>query len=93
MASNLFISYDLHSPGQDYSKVIDAIKSLGSWAKVHKSVWYVNSNHTARQAVDKVWATMDRNDSIIVVDSTKNVAAWENLSNEVANHIRDQWPK
>ena len=29
MANNLFISYDLNSPGQDYSKVIEAIKGLG----------------------------------------------------------------
>lgn len=30
MANNLFVSYDLHSPGQDYEKIADAIKSLGS---------------------------------------------------------------
>jgi len=93
MANNLIVSYDLYSPGQDYSKVIDAIKALGSWAKVHKSVWYVNSNYTAAQAVDKVWATMDRNDSLFVVDATNNSAAWQNLSDEVSNHIKDQWFK
>jgi hypothetical protein len=93
MANNLIVSYDLYNPGQDYSKVIEAIKSLGSWAKIHKSVWYVNSNHTAAQAVTKVWGTMDRNDSLFVVDSTNNVAAWQNLSDQVANHIKDQWLK
>lgn len=93
MANNLIVSYDLYSPGQDYSKVIDAIKALGSWAKVQKSVWYVNSNFTATQAVDKVWATMDRNDSIIVIDSTNNSAAWQNLSEKVSNHLKDQWFK
>ena len=36
MSNNLFISYDLYSPGQDYSAVIEGIKSLGGWAKVHK---------------------------------------------------------
>ncbi|WP_312591156.1 MULTISPECIES: CRISPR-associated protein Cas2 [Stenotrophomonas] len=93
MANNLIVSYDLYSPGQDYSKVIEAIKALGSWAKIHKSVWYVNSSYTAAQARDKVWATMDRNDSIFVVDATDNDAAWQNLSNEVSNHIKDQWFK
>ncbi|HGM7348085.1 TPA: hypothetical protein ACKP7M_002493 [Stenotrophomonas maltophilia] len=93
MANNLIVSYDLYSPGQDYSKVIEAIKALGSWAKIHKFVWYVNSSYTAAQARDKVWATMDRNDSIFVVDATDNDAAWQNLSNEVSNHIKDQWFK
>ena len=91
MANNLIVSYDLYNPGQDYSKVIEAIQNLGSWAKIHKSVWYVNSSYTASQAADKVWAVMDRNDSLFVVDATNNSAAWQNLSDEVSNHIKDQW--
>ena len=93
MANNLIISYDLYNPGQDYSKVIDTIKALGSWAKVHKSVWYVDSNHTAAQAVDKVWAVMDKNDSLFVVDATNNNAAWQNLDDKVSNHILARWAK
>ena len=93
MANNLVVSYDLHNPGKDYSAVIDAIKILGSWAKIHKSVWYVNSNYTASQAVTLVWAAMDRNDSLFIVDASNNNASWRNLSDEVANHIKDQWVK
>ncbi|MEF2549723.1 hypothetical protein VQ045_21775 [Aurantimonas sp. E1-2-R+4] len=39
MANNLHISYDLNSPGQDYTPLIDKIKTLGPWAKIHKSFW------------------------------------------------------
>lgn len=91
MANNLFISYDLNSPGQDYSAVIDEIKSLGSWAKVQKSFWYVNSSLSASEAVDRIWAKMDVNDSLIVVDATNNNAAWQGLSDEVGNAIKNQW--
>ncbi|MCJ8283942.1 CRISPR-associated protein Cas2 [Halomonas sp.] len=91
MANNLFISYDLNTPGQDYSGIIEEIKSLGSWAKVQKSFWYVNSTLTASQAVDRVWAKMDRNDSLIVVDAKNNSAAWQGLSDEVATFIKKQW--
>ncbi|MEJ6080907.1 CRISPR-associated protein Cas2 [Vibrio sp. 1-Bac 57] len=93
MANNLFISYDLNSPGQDYQVVIDEIKSLGSWAKVQKSHWYVNSSFTASQALEKVWAKMDSNDSLIVVDATNNNASWQGLLKEVSDHILDQWSK
>lgn len=93
MANNFFVSYDLNSPGQDYSKVIDAIKSLGSWAKIHKSFWYVKSTLTAEQAAKKVWAYMDSNDSLIVVDSTNNDAYWYNLSEQVSKHMQDQWKR
>jgi hypothetical protein len=93
MANNLFISYDLNSPGQDYAKVIEAIKGLGSWAKMQKSFWYVNSSKTAAQAANIVWASMDANDSLVVVDATNGSAAWQGISQEVAKHIQDQWSK
>lgn len=32
--NNLFISYDLKNPGQNYERVMNAIKGLGSWARV-----------------------------------------------------------
>lgn len=93
MANNLFISYDLYSPGQNYEKVIQAIKSLGNWAKVQKSFWYVNSNYTATNAVNIIRQSMDRNDSLIVVDATNNNASWYNLNDEIVKFIKDHWLK
>jgi len=93
MANNLIVSYDLYNPGQNYDAVIAAIKALGGWAKVHKSLWYVNSSLTAAQAVDRIWAKMDANDTVFVADATNNVAAWQNLSGEVSDFIKDQWNK
>lgn len=91
MANNLHISYDLHQPGQSYDKVIEKIKTLGSWAKIHQSFWYVDSTLTAAEAANAVWSVMDSNDKIYVVDSTNNTAAWQNLSDEVAAHIKKSW--
>ena len=93
MGNNLHISYDLNSPGQNYEKVITAIKELGSWAKIQKSFWYVNSPYSAEQARDHIKKSIDSNDSIYVVDATNNLAAWWGLSTEVSNHIVDQWGK
>jgi hypothetical protein len=91
MANNLFISYDLYQPGQDYDSVIEAIKSLGNWAKVQKSLWYVKSNLSASQASEKVWKAMDQNDKLIVIDATNNNASWYNLSEEVSEFIKNNW--
>lgn len=91
MSNNLFISYDLNSPGQNYDSVIEEIQKLGNWAKVQKSLWYVNSNLTASDALERVWAKMDRNDSLIVIDTTNNSVSWQGLSDEVANHIKNNW--
>lgn len=91
MANNLHISYDLNKPGQDYEKIISKIKTLGNWAKIHKSYWYVNSNYTASQAVDVLWAVRDSSDSLYVVDATNNNASWRNISAESEKFIKEQW--
>ncbi len=91
MANNLHISYDLNNPGQNYEKVIEAIKDLEGWAKVHKSFWYVKSYLTAAQARDRVWAVMDKNDTLYVVDATKNTAGWNNLSDPASKYIKEKW--
>ncbi|HBG30695.1 MAG TPA: hypothetical protein DDW98_08720 [Gammaproteobacteria bacterium] len=88
---NLFISYDLHQPGQNYAAVGDAIKALGSWAKVHQSYWYVDSTMTAERAANAIWAVMDKNDKLIVVDTKTNDAYWYNLPNEVSQQIQACW--
>lgn len=91
--NNLFISYDLNTPGQKYDQVGEAIKKLGSWAKVQKSFWYVNTSISRQEALRRVWAVMDSNDSLIVVDVTNKDAVWHNVSPEVAKHIQAHWTK
>jgi len=91
MSNNLHISYDLYAPGQNYDKVIERIKQLGMWAKVHMSFWYVNSTYTAEQAVEFLKPVLDLNDKVYVVDATNNSAAWNTLSKEVSDLIQSQW--
>ena len=91
MANNLFVSHDLMIPGQGYDKVAAAIKSLGNWAKVQLSFWYVNSGYSASKVAEIVWDAMDSNDSLAVVDSTNNDAAWYNLKPEVSKFIQEHW--
>jgi hypothetical protein len=93
MANNLHISYDLHEPGKNYDKVIAAVKSLGSWAKIHYSFWYVKTSLTADQARDAIVRALDANDSVYVVDATNNYAAWHNIPNDSAEFIRANWMK
>jgi hypothetical protein len=91
MANNLFISYDLHKPEKNYAAVIKAIKSLGDWAHIHGSVWYVDSSFSAAQARDHVAKSIDKDDSLIVADTTNNDAAWIKLSEEASKFIREHW--
>jgi hypothetical protein len=89
--NNLFVSYDLHAPGQNYDKVIAEIKLHGDWAKVHYSLFYISSDESAKQVADAVWKKMDQNDRLIVVDASHNDAYWYNLADEVSKFIQEHW--
>jgi hypothetical protein len=91
--NNLFISYDLKNPGQNYDRVITAIKGLGSWAKVQYSLWFVSSAYAAKEAAEIVRRAQDTNDTLIVIDSTNNDACWYGLSTEVGEHIQKHWAR
>lgn len=93
MSNNLIVSYDLNSADKDYTSVVEVIKSLGSWASVQKSVWYVDSVFTAKGAFEKIYASMDNNDSLIVINASKNDAHWYGVSDEVSRHLRNFWNK
>lgn len=91
MANNLFVSYDLNAPGQNYEKLIEAIKTLGPWAKLQQSFWYVNSNLDAVAAGNFLKKFTDVNDYLIVVDATNNNAYWFNCIEPVSELLRKQW--
>ena len=91
--NNLHISYDLQQPGRNYEAVINCIKQLGSWAKIHDSFWYVKSTLTAQQANKRLEAVLDTNDVVYVVDSSTNEAAWNQLPPAVTDHIQTNWNK
>ncbi|EHR7860902.1 hypothetical protein ACWLRU_003050 [Vibrio parahaemolyticus] len=91
MGNNLFIMYDLNTPNQEYTKVIDEIKSLGDWASVQRSTWYVNTAISASDAAQRISKVMDPTDTLLVVDALNNESYWYNLSDEVANHIKHFW--
>lgn len=91
MTNNLLISYDLSPLDKDYFNVAEAIKSLGGWARVHQSFWYVTSEHSAIDAAKMVWEVMTPKDSLCVVDATNNHVAFYNLEIPVSNYMNKHW--
>ena len=69
MVHNLFISYDLMQPGQNYDAVQDRIKQLGAWYKLQYSLYYVQSTLDMKSAHDVVRTAMDCGDNLAVIDA------------------------
>jgi hypothetical protein len=67
MSFNYFVAYDLHYPGQNYSLVIERIQSLGQYAHMQLSMFYLKSDLTMVEIHNRVREVMDPNDKLAVV--------------------------
>lgn len=90
---NLFISYDLYKVGQDYTSLAQAIGTLGEAIKVQKSFWFVKSSKTSEEARELLNRSIDNNDSVMVIDTTDNSAAWVGLAPEASYFVSENWSK
>jgi len=68
------ITYDLNGKGQNYGKVIKAIKdsSTGVWCSYWKSSYLIKSNLTVQQVSDNIIPHLDNNDRFFVIEVKKN---------------------
>ncbi len=72
------ITYDLCTPGKDYSGLISAIKSYPLWCKVTESCWIISTPKTCVQVRDHLNLYIDVNDRLFVASLTGE-AAWVNV--------------
>lgn len=78
MAYNLFIAYDLMSPGQNYDAVIKQIRSLGASYQFQYSLFYVNTPKDPHAAFAYVSLAMDVNDRLAVINASGGVVTtWD----------------
>lgn len=83
------ISYDLiNKTRNDYSKLIEYIKSFGTWAKPLESVWLINTDMEAVDVVNQIRALTYLNDKILVIEVTRDWASF-NISNDVTEWMRN----
>lgn len=82
------ITYDLNSPGQNYSKVLDTVKSYPAWCRIATSTYEVQTYESVTTVRDKIRRVMDANDTLFVVDVTGQPSAWYGLSSDVGGWLK-----
>jgi hypothetical protein len=91
MAYNLFIAYDLMSPGQNYDAVRAAIGSLGEHWQFQFSLFYVHTQYSPAEAFAIVAHVMDGNDRLAVINAGTFVGAivtnWDHPPLDAINAI------
>lgn len=69
------VGYDLNKPGQDYSKLIGALKTFPNWWSYLDSTWILKTDWSAEQVRNYLWRHMDGSDELLVV-RLAGEAAW-----------------
>ncbi len=90
MANNIFVSYDLNNPGQNYETVIAEIKKHGTWVKVEYSLFFLSTDESPKSIAEAVWRVMDQNDRLIVIDAKNNQGYWY-LPDSVNDALQRLW--
>lgn len=70
--------YDLTESSRNYTKIREAIKSYGVWAKITESTWGIVTDSTASEIRDNLASYLQKNDRLFVIKSGHN-AAWRNV--------------
>jgi len=83
------ISYDLCSPGQNYSDLYEAIKSIASGYWHHlDSTWIIKHIGNASAIRDSLTPFLDGNDKILVV-KLSGEGAWQGFDNSGSKWLKD----
>lgn len=81
------ISYDLNKPGKNYPDLYEEIQSIGSWCHPVDSTWFVVSSESATAIRDRLMATVDKTDAVIVTQASAP-AAWDGLPSDVSEWLK-----
>lgn len=68
----LLISYDLKEPGRNYEALYDEIKKAGTWWHHLDSTWIIQTEFTPKQWYQRLTPHLDRNDTILIIQVSKN---------------------
>lgn len=76
------VSYDLHTPGQNYPAIVTRLQLLGA-KRVLYSQWMLRSHMDSAQLRDDLRRYIDANDRLLVVEVTQAPMAWHNLQTQI----------
>ncbi len=86
----LLIEYDLADPGQNYSGLIDYIKSFPDWCHQMKSAWLIRTSLSVSDVRDKLKGFLDSNDDVLVMNVTgAGWASW-GLPSRITEWLHEQ---
>ena len=70
------ITYDLKTPGKNYTGLYTAIKASPKWWHYLESSWLVYTSENATDIWNRLSAHIDKNDRLLVIEVRDNCQGW-----------------
>lgn len=70
--SVLLVTYDLRTPGQDYSGLFPALKTAPDYCHALKSVWFLYTSENPSAWLEHLSPHLDSNDHIVIIEVVGN---------------------
>ncbi len=86
--NSYLITYDLMSPGQDYSSLHESIEKYNNYWKCLESVWIIKSDMSAKEIRNELAKHVDQNDKLLVA-KLSGEAAWRGFSDKCSKWLKD----
>ena len=83
------ISLQMNKIDQNLNSLNEAIKSLGSWVKIQKTLWFVTTDKTADQTRECLDQYVDPYDLIFVAEIKKDADCSWRLHPDVNSYLLD----
>lgn len=89
---NIFIAFELFRPERGDERIAETVEAFGCpWARINKNVFYLHGDLDAPYVGGKVWAAMNMDDKLVVIDASKNDARWYNIKPEISEFLVANW--
>ena len=89
---NIFVCFELLRPERGDDRIRDAIEAFQCiWARVSGNVYFLHGELDAAYVGSKVWAAMNMDDKLVVIDASRNDARWYNIKPEVSQFLVENW--
>ena len=79
------VSYDLNKQGQNYTNLINAIKTYDGYIECLRSQWLISTNKNVDTIYNHLKSKIDSNDSLIITRVVKPYQGY--LSNKVIDWL------
>jgi hypothetical protein len=70
------VNYDLNRPGQDYSGLLDELRSSPGYLHLLKSGWLVGTHETPNQLWDRLGRHLDKGDRLLIIQVVNYKWGW-----------------